>query len=102
MARRCAAVKQSSVRTSRISGAHTENKTSSGGHPPSPPAPLPSAVYGACTLAGGKLGLTMGKPKKARRAVAPVALDEDEWVKGSNYEILAKRRRAAASAARRA
>jgi hypothetical protein len=45
-----------------------------------------------------KLGLGKGKAKRAKRADGPAVLDEDEWIKGTHYDV-AKRRRAAAKRA---
>ncbi|GBF99455.1 hypothetical protein Rsub_11941 [Raphidocelis subcapitata] len=59
---------------------------------------IAGAAYLAYTLLADKLGLNKGKAKKAKRVDGPVALDEDEWIKGTHYDV-AKRRRAAAKRA---
>jgi len=52
----------------------------------------------AFSLLGDKLGLSKGKVKRAKRVEGPIALDEDDWIKGTHYEVQ-KRRKAAAKKA---
>lgn len=53
------------------------------------------AAYWAFSNAGDKFGMKKAAGKKKVRAEA-VAFDEDEWVKGTPYDV-DKRRRAAAA-----
>jgi hypothetical protein len=62
--------------------------------PPTPNTPLQG--YFAWTFVSDKFGLGKTKAKKAKKAEGPVVLDEDDWVRGTHYEVQ-KRRRAAAA-----
>lgn len=50
--------------------------------------------YGALSE---KLGLGKGKAKKSKKAEGPVVLDEEDWIKGTHYEVQKRRRAAAAT-----
>ncbi|KIZ03292.1 Translocon-associated protein subunit alpha [Monoraphidium neglectum] len=62
-------------------------------------AGLGAAGYFAFTKLSEKLGLNKGKAKKAKKAEGPVTIDEDDWVKGTHYEVQKRRRAAAAKKA---
>jgi hypothetical protein len=46
-------------------------------------------------MAADKLGLNKGKAKKAKKVEGPVSIDEDEWIKGTHYEVQKRRKTAA-------
>ena len=73
-------------------------------HPPDPVPPPPTLhpqppAYLAYTKAAVKFGLNKGKAKKAKKVEGPVTIDEDDWIKGTHYEVQKRRRAAAAKKA---
>lgn len=61
--------------------------------------PSPSAAYFGFALISEKFGLGKTKAKKAKKADGPVVLDEDDWVKGTHYDVQKRRKAAAAKKA---
>jgi len=66
--------------------------------PPLPPHPTnPNPAYFGYGALSEKLGLGKGKAKKSKKAEGPVVLDEEDWIKGTHYEVQKRRRAAAAT-----